>query len=144
MKIRRLGPGDLALASAVINRFKSVLDASEHADQFLRNESNYLIAAMDGDEPVGFILAYALRRTDGPSAKLLIYEIEVGPEHRRRGIGTELIRHALEWVEKKEMISAFVLTNHSNQAAVEFFKSTGAIIPNGDDLMFVYAGGKGR
>jgi len=31
-----------------------------------------------------------------------------------------------------------VFTNYSNPAAVAFYKSTGARIENGDDLLFVY------
>jgi len=32
----------------------------------------------------------------------------------------------------------FLFTNHSNATAVEFYKSTGAKIKNGDNLLFVY------
>ena len=38
----------------------------------------------------------------------------------------------------KKMMNAFVFTSHSNKGAVEFYKSTGGKIVNGDDLMFVY------
>ena len=35
-------------------------------------------------------------------------------------------------------MNAFIFTNHSKKGAVEFFKSAGGKIENGDDLMFVY------
>ena len=43
-----------------------------------------------------------------------------------------------EIARRERKMSAFVFTNHSNQAAVAFYESTGARAANGDDLMFVY------
>ena len=69
---------------------------------------------------------------------MFIYEIEVAPKHQRKGIGTALINFVLDIVRKEKMYSAFVFTNHSNEGAVAFYKSTGAVIENGDDLLFYY------
>ena len=38
------------------------------------------------------------------------------------------------------MVSDALQINHSNSAAVELFRRTGARTPNGDDLLFVYDG----
>ena len=39
---------------------------------------------------------------------------------------------------RENMLSAFVLTKYSNEVAAAFYKSTGARIATGDDLLFVY------
>jgi ribosomal protein S18 acetylase RimI-like enzyme len=87
----------------------------------------------------GFLLGYRLERLKEESFKFFIYEIDVDKNFRRRGVGTALIEYAKNIVRAEKMISAFVLTNYSNEGAVEFYKSTGAKIENGDDLMFVYS-----
>ena len=69
------------------------------------------------------------------------YEVEVAPEFQRQGIGSALIDHILA-IARRDGIETFVFTNHSNKAGVEFYKSTGGIIENGDDLLFVYPSAK--
>ncbi len=60
------------------------------------------------------------------------------PKHQRKGVGTALINYVRDVVREKKMHSAFVFTNYSNEGAVAFYKSTGALIENGDDLLFYY------
>ena len=109
-------------------------------ERFLSNPANYLIVAEDGRKLVGFLLGYALDRLKENSHKMFIYEIEVAEVYRRKGIGTGLISQILEIVKRMNMMNAFVITNYSNEGAVEFYKSTGAEIENGDDVLFVFKG----
>lgn len=140
MKIRRLEPKDAALAIETVKSFEAKDVSLKYMEKFLLNPHNYLIVAEDDGEPVGFLLAHALQRLKQDSYKMFIYEIDVAEKHRRKGIGTALISHVREIVRTEKMLNAFVFTNHSNKGAVEFYKSTGGKIENGDDLMFVYEG----
>jgi ribosomal protein S18 acetylase RimI-like enzyme len=69
---------------------------------------------------------------------MFIYEIDVASTYQRKGVGTALINHVREIVRREKMMNAFVFTSYSNKDAVEFYKRTGGIVENGDDLMFVY------
>lgn len=128
------------MAARVVKAFAAKDVSVEYLERFLSNPINYLIVAEANDEAVGFLLAYALERLKEDSHKMFIYEIEVAEGYRRKGIGTALISYVRSVVKREKMISAFVFTNHSNEAAVEFYKRTGAGIVNGDDLLFVYPG----
>ena len=113
--------------------------SSAYMERFLADPATYLIVAELDAEIAGFVLTYELRRMkQDDSVKMFIYEIEVAAKHQRKGVGTALINHVRDIVREKKMYSAFVFTNYSNEGAVAFYKSTGAIIENGDDLLFYY------
>jgi ribosomal protein S18 acetylase RimI-like enzyme len=141
MKIRRLEPEDAATAAGAVKLFASEEVSLGYMERFLSDPTTYLIVAELDGEIAGFVLTYALRRMkQDDSVKMFIYEIEVAPKHRRKGVGTALINYVRDIVRKEKMYSAFVFTNYSNEGAVEFYKSTGAAIENGDDLLFYYEG----
>lgn len=138
MNIRRFEPKDARAAVALVKLFASKDVSAEYLERFLANSSNYLIVAEVDGNLAGFLLAHALQRLKQESHKMFIYEIDVAQQYRRRGVGTALINHIREIVKRENMMNAFVFTSHSNKGAVEFYKSTGGKIENGDDLMFVY------
>jgi aminoglycoside 3-N-acetyltransferase I len=138
--VRRLGTGDENAAVALVRSFAGKDITPSHAGRFLANPANYLIVAEADGSVIGFALAHALERLKEDSHKLFIYELEVAAEFRRRGVGRALIAHLRQVVERDRMLNAFVLTNHSNSAAVALYRRTGAREPNGNDLLFVYDG----
>lgn len=139
LKVIRLESNDTAVAVKLVKSFTAKNVSLEYLEKFLSNPANYLLVAEIGDQLAGFLLAYRLERLKEESFKLFIYEIDVDKAFQRRGVGTALVECAKNIVERERMINAFVFTNYSNQGAVEFYKSTGAKIENGDDLMFVYS-----
>ena len=90
-QVRRVGPEEAALARAVASVFKSAAITTEHAAEFLSSPANYLIVAEADGNLAGFALAYRLERLDRPAAQLLVYEVGVAPDLRRRGIGAGLM-----------------------------------------------------
>lgn len=138
MKVRRLEANDAQTAVAVVTQFAGKSVAPEYLKEFLANPANYLIVAEVDNQLAGFLLAQVLPRLKQSSYKMFIYEIEVDRAHQRKGIGSALIQFIREIARRQKMMKGFVFTNHSNKGAVEFYKSTGGRIANGDDLMFVY------
>ena len=139
LKVRRLETKDAALAVGMVKSFAAKDVSLDYLERFLSNPLNYLIVAeVDDDDLAGFVLAHALQRLKQDSYKMFIYEIDVAEKHRRKGVGTALISYVRQTVKKEKMLNAFVFTSYSNKGAVDFYKSTGGKIENGDDLMFVY------
>lgn len=136
--VRRLSADDAEIAVTLVRELAAKAVTAEYMRRFLTNAANYLFAALVEGRPSGFLLAHRLERLKQESYKLFIYEIDVAPEHQRKGIGTALIEQAKVTMENESMICAFVLTDYRNTAAVEFYKHTGGVAENGDDLMFVY------
>jgi GNAT superfamily N-acetyltransferase len=68
-----------------------------------RREGRLWVALSPGAEPVGFALVGPL---DGA---LHLWEVDVHPEHGRRGIGAALVRRVLEWA-REQGLPAVTLT----------------------------------
>jgi GNAT superfamily N-acetyltransferase len=92
-----------------------------------------LAAKIDGAW-VGWTIGIRIRRW--LRDKLFLYEIDVVEPYRWLGVGTCLIEALLGIAKELDEASTFVLTNASNAAAMEFYRSTGARQPNGDDVLW--------
>jgi ribosomal protein S18 acetylase RimI-like enzyme len=128
--VRRLGPGD----EQVVERLAKQAPASE----VLADERTIFLVAFESghDEPIGFVLAYELLRRHGDPSQLFVYEVGVVPEARRRGVATELLRELARVARTRGIRRGFVLTNESNEAAMELYRSLGGVRPNADDILF--------
>jgi ribosomal protein S18 acetylase RimI-like enzyme len=129
--IRRLGPGD----EHVVERLAEQAPP-ERASELLADDRTVFLVAFEESEPIGFVLAYELLRRHGEPSRLFVYEVGVEPEARRRGVATELLRELQRIARARGIRHGFVLTNESNEAAMELYRSLGGVPPNSDDVLF--------
>ena len=132
MQIRRLLPGDEAIGIRVVEEVKFVEDGivGVPADldalrTFLADERCALIAALDGDAPVGMVLGYELPRIDGPRPMMFLYEIGVLEPYRRRGIGKALMDALEQHCQARDCRKMFVPTSATNAPAMALYASAG-------------------
>jgi ribosomal protein S18 acetylase RimI-like enzyme len=127
--VRRLAPGD----EAVVRRLAE--DAAPQSD-LLAEERTIFLVAFDGDDPIGFLLAYELLRRRGDRSQLFVYEVGVDDGWRRQGVATALFRELARIARGRGIRHGFVLTNEANEAAMELYRSLGGVRPNADDVLF--------
>jgi ribosomal-protein-alanine N-acetyltransferase len=151
--VRRLGPGDewvldrLALEGP---RYDEADDAAQKAAEndvplspadaaaFLADDHTHLFAAFCADhepadhEPVGFVVVNELLHRHTFTHMLLVYEIGVRDDHRRRGVGRALLDAVRELATQRGIPEGFVLTNESNAPAMAFYAATGGARPSLD------------
>ena len=134
MNILRLTSNDAQKAKDAVRSLKSdragrtgASASLEHLESALGRDDLYLIAAFDDATPAGFLLAYRLPRVDRDREMVLLYDVEVAPSQRRKGIGTALIEKLKEEVRDQDLMKMWVITERSNAAAVHLYESTGAI-----------------
>lgn len=133
--VRKLGPEDAQEALALVRTFHASRISQAWAERLLADPTNLLLVARLEETSVGFLWAHWLPRLRLEQERLFVYEVEVAPAHRRRGIGTLLMRTALAEARARKA-DAFWLTNRSNAAAVAFYERLGARAENGDDLLY--------
>ncbi|KHE72075.1 GNAT family N-acetyltransferase [Halobacillus sp. BBL2006] len=96
------------------------------ADRFIanRNDEKLLVAEVE-DKVVGYIWGTIHEHTDGSSYGL-VEELFVDEFYRREGIGTELCRQLIEWMNKRELtsIQMHFASGHPRTAAA-FIESVG-------------------
>lgn len=97
VEIRPLAPSELPLVERALARYPG--KHRERLEGQRRGESVYLIA-WDGDQPVGHLnLRVRGRKLPDRARRLRAAQVEdlrVATAHRRRGVGTELMRRAEE------------------------------------------------
>jgi len=131
--------------TAFINQLNGLLDAGTEWDapqgeKFLKDASSALFVAFIKDQAVGFLTANRLQRFDQRGAEVLLYEIGVHDDFRRRGIGKALIVKVKRWAKEAGADEVWVLTNRSNTAAVALYESLGGKTESEtpDEVMFVF------
>lgn len=96
------------------------------AQEFLSAETTYQLAAFADDEAVGQLVAYELIRRHGDGRMMLIYEIGVRADYRRKGVGRGLFDVLRTLCRERGIARAFLMTNESNPGAMAFYRSLGA------------------
>jgi ribosomal protein S18 acetylase RimI-like enzyme len=124
MNIRRLAPDDVKIGVAAIQSIKRAPTTDEVVAQFLKRPDQYFIAAIEGDQPIGFTLAYELERIDRPHPMMFLYEIEVVESHQRQGVATAMIELLKKIYREKGAFKMFVIAAASNNAALRLYDST--------------------
>jgi len=96
--LSRIAPIELAAARLLVGDAPEVVLEEVTPDEDLQaaQRDGRLWVALSGDRPVGFALVEILE----PNAAHL-EEIDVHPDHGRRGLGTRLVRHVCRWAEAR-------------------------------------------
>lgn len=126
----------------VISQINSLLDKgtfwnNEQGEKFLANDDNILLLAYWEDQIAGFLTGYRLQRLDKRKAEVLLYEIEVHENFRKKGIGKALIASLKNWAKEVGADEIWVLTNRSNTAAMALYASAGGATESSDEQMYV-------
>lgn len=149
IRVSRLGPGDeeivrqLSVATARFDEPGALArerkpHTTESAREFLAAETNFLLVAFAGGEPVGLLLAYELIRRHGDGKMMFIYEVGARDDHRRMGVGLALVETLRLICRERGISRAFLTTGENNEPAIAFYGSPGATRA-GKDVVFTFA-----
>jgi aminoglycoside 3-N-acetyltransferase I len=104
--IRHLTPSDLQLMRKLLRMFGEAFHdpgtygarppADGYLERLLDDESFIALAALEGEQVVGGLAAYELRKFEQERSEIYIYDLAVAAAHRRRGIATALIERLRE------------------------------------------------
>ncbi len=131
--LQLLGPGDEDVVLSLAT-YRALTD--DEARQFLADDRTLMLVARDGDACVGFVLGYVLRRRHGDALQLFVYELDVAESHRRRGIGTALMRELGRLARGHGVRRGFVLTSASNEPAMALYRSLGGERNDEEDVVW--------
>jgi len=97
-------------------------------EKFLSDPACYLLFATDGDEVVGSLNGYALKRPYRPEPQFLLYEVGVKEKYRDQGVGTALVRAFVSEARAAGAFEVWVLTDRTNTAALRIYEKSGLAI----------------
>jgi ribosomal protein S18 acetylase RimI-like enzyme len=129
MRIVHLGPGDERLVLAGAELFDHAPTEAWTA-RFLSSPGHHLLFAVD-DGPVGFVSGVETTHPD-KGTEMFLYELSVHPDHRRRGIGTALVRALADLARQRGCYGMWVGTEPDNAAALATYRAADAAPPEPD------------
>jgi ribosomal protein S18 acetylase RimI-like enzyme len=133
--IRLLAPGDEGLVLEL-----ATYDGPGDPEALLADPRTLMLVALDGEGPIGFVLAHELPRRHGDRASLFVYEVDVAESHRRRGIATALLARLADLARERGIRVGFVLTEPDNEPANALYRSAGGASQLDVEWTFSYAG----
>jgi aminoglycoside 3-N-acetyltransferase I len=133
--IRPLGPDDLSLMDGMLTMFGEAFGEPEtygrarpgaaYLRRLLAGDSFIAIAAMHGDEVVGGLAAYELRKFEQERSEIYIYDLAVAAASRRQGIATALIAKLREIAAARGAYVIFVQADLGDAPAIELYTRLG-------------------
>lgn len=133
IKIRsmRLNLGDRELARTLFATMAEVFQeecgalTDVYIDRLLSREEFWAIAAIAGEQIVGGITAHTLPMTRTESSEVLIYDIAVRKDHRRKGVGRMLVAELRARAASKGIRELFVPADNDDVHALDFYRALG-------------------
>jgi aminoglycoside 3-N-acetyltransferase I len=139
MLIRRLSGNDGYTALKLCEMFKEMKPSASYLSGLLDNDRHHVYVAEIDSEPVGFLLAYEMDRLDRNQKMLFFYEIEVLPEYQGQGIGSALAEKLVDHCQSENFMKMFVITNQSNEKAMNLYMNTGGDKKYEDGVLFEWS-----
>lgn len=133
--IHQLGPDDLGDLAALLDMFGAAFEDVEtygaarpsplYARRLLGRDSFIALAAAEGGTVVGGLAAYVLDKFEQERSEVYIYDLAVAARHRRRGIGTALIRRLQEIAAARGAYVIFVQADQGDDPAIALYTGLG-------------------
>jgi aminoglycoside 3-N-acetyltransferase I len=96
-----------------------------YLEGLLTKESVIALAALDGDEIVGGLLAYQLDKIEQERCEIYIYDLAVAEAHRRRGVATALITRLREIAAERGAWVIYVQADYVDPPAIALYEKLG-------------------
>jgi GNAT superfamily N-acetyltransferase len=148
LNVRRLGPGDEALAEAAVRTF-----AAEEGDGFgvdvgpmLASPTAVLLVSVTGEEDdavAGWVYGHELVHPDGERT-MLLYALDVDEPSRGEGRGRTLVEAFVGEARSRGCTEVWVLTDDANAAALATYAAAGGIREADSSVMFTWPLAPGR
>ena len=138
IEIKLLGRQDAGvLAHIAPDVFDDQIDVGR-ANEFLADPRHHLAVAVEDGIVVGFVSAVHYVHPAKPRPELWINEVGVAATHRRRGLGTRLLRSVLAVARGLGCAEAWVLTDRANSAAMRLYTGAGSTEAPTNHVMFTF------
>ena len=134
-RVRKLGPGDLALMDALLTMFGEAFEevdtygrarpSAAYLQRLLGSETFIALAAVKDGAVVGGLAAYELPKFEQERSEIYIYDLAVAAAHQRQGIATALIEDVKAIAAARGAWVVFVQTEQDNAPALALYGKLG-------------------
>lgn len=123
LELRWMTAGDVDTVEAAAYLFDDDPER-EWTEKFLRQGNHHLCIAYVDDEPAGFVSGVEITHPD-KGTEMLLYELGVDEDFRRKGIGRALVVALREQAQARGCTGVWVAVDDDNDPALSLYRSLG-------------------
>jgi aminoglycoside 3-N-acetyltransferase I len=134
-RVELLGPQAVELMGGLLTMFGEAFNehatyndarpSHEYLQALLANQYFLALVALHGDEVVGGLAAYELRKFEQARSEIYIYDLAVSERHRRRGIATALILELKRIAATRGAYVVYVQADLGDDPAIALYSKLG-------------------
>lgn len=134
-RVQRLLPGDVVLTHDMLTLFGEAFEEPEtygaerpspaYLNDLLAGPSFIALVALKGEQVVGALAGYELRKFERERSEVYIYDLAVSASHRREGIATALIHEVCALARERRAYVVFVQADLVDAPAVALYTKLG-------------------
>ena len=134
-QLRQLGPADIASMRKLTMMLGEAFGEPDtyggappepaYLEGLLARDHFIALAAFDGDEVIGGLVAYVLDKFEQQRSEIYIYDLAVAEAYRRRGISTALIGALQRIGTARGAYVIFVQADHGDDPAIALYTGLG-------------------
>jgi ribosomal protein S18 acetylase RimI-like enzyme len=133
--IRRIGSSEIGAMREMLGVFgRSFEDVSRYCDnqpetEYLRKlldgETFIAVAAFAGNDVIGALAAYELKKFEQARSEIYIFDLAVDETHRRQGVATALIEELKREALKRSADVIYVQAEYGDDPAIALYSKLG-------------------
>lgn len=133
MEIKKVAKKDIDIINDLLanhigsSDFQGRLPTIAHLETLLDDDRSYLLAAVIDTKVVGYSLAYRFPSLYATGNMAYLYDIDVVPEHRQKGIGRLLVETMISLLKQDDVVELWLGTSVDNVPAQCLFTATGGM-----------------
>lgn len=129
ISVSKLTKSDIEIITSLVENLPNNKEtaSAKHLEILLTDDRTYILAAQMDNQVVGYALAYRFPSLYSDDYLAYLYDIEVLPQHRRKGVGRKLVESLLAELKKDDVDELWLGTASDNYAGHALFSKTGGI-----------------
>ncbi len=131
IKIKKVSAADVSLINELLAHHIDIEEKNaptlHHLQELVQDDRCFLFVAIIDDIIIGYVLAYSFPSLYASSRMAYLYDIDVIPEHRKKGIGRHLMEAVKTELQKNGVTELWLGTGIDNMPAQELFNKTGGV-----------------
>jgi aminoglycoside 3-N-acetyltransferase I len=131
LSTRQLNAGDERVANELFELISDVFEVpcerldDIYVEQLLAQPTFRCYVSFVDGHLAGGLTAHILPMTRSMSSEMFIYDVAVRPAYQRRGVGTALVRAALDDATRDSIGATFVPADNDDKHALAFYEALG-------------------
>ena len=135
VRFQVLARGNVSLLESMLTMLGAAFDEpatyngarpdEQYLEQLLSSDYFIAIAAVVGDDCVGGLAAYELRKFEQRRSEIYIYDLAVDERYRRRGLATRLIQELKGVAAERGAYVIFVQADLGDDPAIQLYSKLG-------------------